>query len=158
TFTPIGPYFTWVMNTKVGNITNFFYDGYVPLFKRFYLGGTNTVRGFSEDQILPSDNISINNKVYISLGGNFFALMRNEIRFPLSQNLDGGVFVDVGELLDNPKNFSLLSLSSSCGFGIRYNTPIGPLLFDLAFRLFAGKQNLSLNIIDRVGFHFSIGY
>ena len=41
---------------KSGWIQSYDSMGYVPFFKRFFLGGTKTIRGFNEDQILPVDD------------------------------------------------------------------------------------------------------
>ncbi|MEI6804932.1 MAG: BamA/TamA family outer membrane protein [Myxococcaceae bacterium] len=154
TYTPLVKRLTWVFNGKAGGIWNLTSEAYVPVFKRFYLGGTNSVRGFSDDQIFPVDNTQ---QSQVSLGGNYFAFMRNEIRFPISGDLEGGVFVDTGELMQDIKNFGFDKLAMGTGFGIRYNTPIGPLMLDLGYRVLDANRLGNTSFINRLGLHFSIG-
>jgi outer membrane protein insertion porin family len=166
-FRPLSKSATWHLSTKIGQIFQLAENDYVPLFKRFYLGGTNSIRGFAEDQILPADDAnwpadSVNpidpGRPAISLGGNFFVLVRGEIRFPFSDEHDGAVFIDAGELLDSTRNFSLSSLAVGAGFGVRYLTPIGPLMFDLGIRIVDGIRAYNSGFWQLFGLHFSIGY
>jgi outer membrane protein insertion porin family len=147
----------WGFSAKLGHIHNWMFDGYIPLFRRFYLGGTSTVRGFFEGQILPADSILQENSV-LSFGGYFFTLMRNEIRFPLHRDLEGAVFLDVGELLEDHKKWSIKDASVGCGVGLRYQTPIGPLLFDLGVRMLDKHQKVAPHFWQLLGLHFAIGY
>ena len=57
-YVPLSPTFVWALSGRIGNVFPFQGGGadYIPLFKRFYLGGTNSIRGYREDEILPSDN------------------------------------------------------------------------------------------------------
>ncbi len=157
TYIPLVYRFVWSFSAKLGSINNLMPNGYIPLFKRFYLGGTSTVRGFFEDQILPADSVSQGNSV-LSLGGHFFALMRNEIRFPIYQELEGAVFLDTGELLGDLNNWSFGDISIGCGVGLRYQTPIGPLLFDLGVRVLDKNQALTSRFWELLGLHFAVGY
>ncbi len=157
TYVPLFRHFVWAFSAKLGSIHNWVADGYVPLFKRFYLGGTSTVRGFFEDQILPADS-ALQDHSLLSLGGHFFTLMRNEIRFPIYQDLEGAIFIDIGELLEDPKSWSFLNVSIGCGIGIRYQTPIGPLLFDLGVRVLDKNLSSKLNFWQLLGLHFAVGY
>ena len=155
------------MSARAGQIFEFFDSSYVPLFKRYYLGGTNSIRGFAEDQILPADDEKwpatsfspINSPIApLSLGGNFLALVRTEIRFHLGENYDGAVFLDAGELLLSPLNFSFAAIAVGTGFGIRYKTPIGPLMLDIGIRIVDGNRSYNAGFLQLFGLHFSIGY
>ncbi len=156
-YVPLFQRLVWAFSARLGHIHNWTSAGYIPLFKRFYLGGTSTVRGFFEGQILPADSVLQGNSL-LSLGGNFFTLLRNEIRFPLYQDLEGAVFLDVGELLEDPKNWSLQDVSVGCGVGVRYQTPIGPLLFDLGVRVLDKHQIAAAHFWQLLGVHFAVGY
>ncbi|MEI6790277.1 MAG: BamA/TamA family outer membrane protein [Myxococcaceae bacterium] len=154
TYVPLVNKLTWVMNTKAGGILDLRDGAYIPLFKRYYLGGTNSVRGFSDDQIYAVDATE---KTLVSLGGNYFVMLRNEIRFPIVGDLKGGVFVDAGELMREIQNFSFSKVAVGTGFGIRYDTPIGPLMFDIGLRVLDGDRINGTSFIDRFCLHFSIG-
>lgn len=154
TYVPLIHRLTWVLNAKAGGIWNLAEDTYVPLFKRFYLGGTNSIRGFSDDQIFPVDAVE---NSQVSLGGNYFVFARNEIRFPIAGDLDGGIFADAGELMQDISRFDFDQMALGTGFGIRYNTPIGPLMLDIGIRVLDGNRLSNTNFINRFGLHFSIG-
>lgn len=164
-FRPLTKSATWQLSMRLGQIFDFAEDNYVPLFKRFYLGGTNSIRGFAEDQILPADDpdwpadaFNPREPGVLSRGGYFMALLRGEIRFPLNSDFDGAIFVDSGELLNSTSNFSFSSLAVGAGFGVRYLTPIGPLMFDIGVRIVDGIRAYNAGFWQLFGLHFSIGY
>ena len=150
----------------------------LPAPKRYYLGGFTTLRGFSEDGLLPEDSrISLGadrrscaalvnrtgcTKSALALlggvqltseGGEMFALARGELRFPFVGPVDLGVFIEAGNLWSDtstPVDFSLRPVG---GAGIRYETPIGPLALDVGFNLL---PDLQVNE-QTFNFHFNIG-
>ena len=64
------------------------------------------------------------------------AAVKTELRFSISDGLAGTVFFDFGDLFSSPESFSVQAISQhSFGLGLRYTTPIGPLLLDGAFRI-----------------------
>ncbi len=151
---PIFKRLRWVSNTRAGGIWNFGNGTYVPLFKRFYLGGTDSVRGFQDNQVFPAD---AQNTGLVSLGGNYIAYTRNELRFPIWGDWEGGMFIDAGELVQDLSQFEWKRLAVGAGFGVRYQTPIGPLMLDLGVKLFDGDRLNRSNIWNLLGVHFSIG-
>lgn len=57
-----------------------------------------------------------------------------ELRVPLAGALSGTLFTDAADV--SPRELSLrLRPHLSSGFGLRYDTPVGPIRFDLGFRL-----------------------
>jgi outer membrane protein insertion porin family len=115
-----------------------------PLNRRFYLGGRSTLRGFAENAVNPTfaqTALSTLNGVradafqLFSQGGNLFLLAKAEIRFPLYGALGGAVFFDTGGLWLRMGDFDINDLRYTTGFGIRYNTPVGPLAVDIGFNL-----------------------
>jgi translocation and assembly module TamA len=58
-----------------------------------------------------------------------------EMRFPIYFQLEGAAFIDAGVLIKDSIQDVPDNLLGGAGFGFRYNTPIGPLRFDLAFKL-----------------------
>jgi len=57
-----------------------------------------------------------------------------ELRFPLSGDLSGAVFTDAADVSPRRVSFRFRPHLSS-GFGLRYDTPVGPVRFDLGFRI-----------------------
>ncbi|MCX5882980.1 MAG: outer membrane protein assembly factor BamA [Deltaproteobacteria bacterium] len=106
-------------------------DAILPPWDRFYLGGINSLRGFSWDQLSPKD---ANGDAY---GGNKFVQFNVEYIFPLIKDvgLIGVVFYDTGNLYDNNQDVDLGNLRQSAGFGIRWYSPMGPIRLENGFVL-----------------------
>jgi outer membrane protein assembly complex protein YaeT len=129
--------------------------------KRFYAGGSRSVRGYGENQLGPRVLTIPASKLRESdpncgpdvdittcdpnapglgrgdfeprpLGGNFVAEASAEFRFPIWQQLFGAVFVDGGYV--SQKTAPGLPSSARAvtpGFGVRYRSPVGPIRVDL---------------------------
>ncbi len=172
-YVPLSPTFIWAVSGRVGNIFPLDQQEYVPLFKRFYLGGTNSIRGFREDEILPADNCAFPATSQVpltavptgctatsqSLGGNFVMSLRSEIRVTVVGDLEMGTFVDVGQLVEDVADVAPTGFAAGAGVGVRYNTPVGPFAIDLGWKVIDGRRRLpSLSSLDRLNLHLSIGY
>ena len=143
--------------------------------RAYYLGGVDTMRGFLQDQVIPQDQADVLQRANALSGadqllhpgitgatldpasivrtGDFFYLLRAEIRFPISGDVQGGIFTDIGNVWAVWDSVDLLRLRYTAGAGIRLGTPVGPIALDYGI-------NLSRN--DAIGepfgaFHFSIG-
>lgn len=108
-------------------------DGDVAYGNLFDLGGSNTLRGYEDDQFKGK-------KMYAAT---------LEYRFPIAKKVQGVLFTDAGSTwgLDNgkiPWYDDDDSLNWSVGVGLRLQTPIGPIRLDYGH----GDQNK---------FHFSFG-
>lgn len=137
---------------------------------RFFLGGTNTVRGWSRQSLGPKRPIfdeQGNFVRYVPIGGramfNFNLEIRQQIhnlipRIGLAAFLDGGqVWRDLGRAGRRPVQFGI-------GGGIRYSSPIGPVRVDVGYKLNPSPEDLARyngtdhgNAWDKIGIHFSIG-
>lgn len=104
-------------------------DGTMPLSQRFALGGSDSLRGYKDDQF----------KGYKMFSATV------EYRFPLVKSIQGVVFSDTGYAWDKGADVSLSDLKSSIGLGVRLTTPLGPMRLDYA----EGEQ--------QGRFHFSFG-
>lgn len=103
--------------------------GTMPLSQRFSLGGSDSLRGYKDDQF----------KGYKMFSSTV------EYRFPLVKKMQGVVFGDTGYAWDKNSDVSFNDLKSSLGLGIRLTTPLGPIRLDYA----KGDQ--------QGRFHFSFG-
>ena len=160
---------------RVGRIFNFAKDpegkpvGVIGN-KVFFLGGTNTLRGFSEDGLVPQDvrdTVRTNlercgqlasgigcGAASTSQGGTMVLAGRSDLRFGLTEKIDGDVFFDAGNLWSDPTTFiSAFKLRYSAGVGVAYALPIGPAAIDLAFNL-APDPNVAESLAQ---VHFAIG-
>src|SRR5579871_970764 len=108
---------------------------------RFYGGGANGMRGFSERRLSPLLEAPVpnTNPVVIQtvpIGGNGWLDGSLEARYSVTSNIRVAAFVDVGQVTTGL--FGLGDLPGvlwAVGLGLRYLTPIGPLRVDLARRL-----------------------
>jgi outer membrane protein insertion porin family/translocation and assembly module TamA len=58
-----------------------------------------------------------------------------ELRYPLAGALDGTVFSDASDVSPRRLSFRFNRPHLSVGAGLRYDTPVGPIRFDLGFRV-----------------------
>jgi len=99
----------------------------VPPKNRLYLGGGTTVRGYDFQTLGPEDPDGN------PLGGNVMTLGNIEARFSVLGNLGAVIFCDGGGIWTEVQQISSGTAGLGTGFGIRYNTPIGPLRLDYGF-------------------------
>ena len=90
-------------------------DGKMPDSGRFAVGGSDTLRGYRDDQFK----------------GNKMLAATAEYRFPIASKVDGVAFTDVGKAWKG-EGYKLNDLEASVGVGIRVSTPIGPIRLDYA--------------------------
>ncbi len=90
--------------------------GFVPVYEMFTVGGSDTVRGYKEREFLGT-------KI---LYGNF------EVRQRIAKNFDLVGFYDVGDVwgLDYNQKDQDFHAKKGFGFGIRLQTPLGPVAVD----------------------------
>ena len=118
----------------------------VPVYERFFSGGSTTVRGFDYQELGPQDEDG-------DPAGGFSLLEASaELRFPIWRALGGVAFVDAGQVGAEPWRFRGSDLFFSVGAGLRYSTPVGPLRVDLAQVIDPPDGQDGLRI------HFSIGH
>lgn len=143
----------------------------LPPFKRFYAGGPDTIRGYTEDTLGPVDT---NGNPY---GGNMLIVSRTELLLPLPEKWQtsarASLFFDmgnafsndgtkyVGEDLQTPVtyNFSYHDLKRSTGISVQWLAPqLGLFRFSYGIALNASEPNDGIHFPDRKeGFQFSIG-
>ncbi len=122
--------FVFAQRTSLGYGENFNGDDF-PVFRRFFPGGINSVRGFPARRLGPKDS---NNNVY---GGNKELILNFEVIFPLvsSVGLSGVAFYDAGDAFDDDQNIKVGDLRQAIGWGIRWRSPLAPIRIEFGYPL-----------------------
>lgn len=178
TYYPIGRDIVIARTLQFGWIQRLSGDPQIPLAERFFSGGASSNRAFPDNQAGPRDL-----ETGFPIGGNALLIHSTELRFPLfGSNVGGVLFHDIGNVFsdvrdigfhldqNNIQDFNYMV--QGFGFGIRYNTPIGPIRVDFSLspnsprfygfqgtydQLLAGQGILTNQRINVFQFHFSLG-
>jgi outer membrane protein assembly factor BamA len=133
-------------------------DVQLMFLRGFFSGGPGSNRGYAPRQIGPHGTVpfynhgqTINNVngvdcaagsgTYDSavcdlpLGGFTLWEASLELRFPLAGELAGAVFGDASDVSARRLSFRFNRPHLSVGFGLRYDTPVGPVRFDVGYRV-----------------------
>jgi outer membrane protein insertion porin family len=116
----------------------------ISVDERFELGGSSSLRGYAESSVGVPDIRGKHSGIYLINGG-------EELRFPIYKLLGGATFIDWGGLWLNKDNVSIRDLKVGVGFGLRYNTIIGPIRIDYGYRLTDRTENYKGNVYFAIG-------
>jgi outer membrane protein insertion porin family len=159
-----------------GGIINASADS-LPRNIRFFLGGTNSVRGWFRQELGPKqanfrtetvegDTVTTFDR-YVPIGGRAKFAFNIELRQDMDKLLDGfgvAAFLDGGQVWGSVNTLSERPIQFGAGGGFRYQSPIGPVRIDLGYKLNPSDEDLgiyrdnhSAGFWDRAAIHFSIG-
>ncbi len=167
TFTRYFPFFFsgWVFANSLrgGYVANLSRDegSGVPVSQAFFLGGLSSIRGFGgsneRERIPPNYELPFQRTSQLLISrDSHYGLFRSEMRFPFFAEHGGVVFYDGGFVQVTGFNFSR-PFRQAVGFGYRYNTPMGPVALDLAFKINPIRDQERGIFEDPFRIHFSIG-
>jgi len=136
-FYPIAKKFIAALRFRSGHIFIEKFENISPA-ERFYLGGPLSVRGYEKDALPPlGENIEIVNgkkeKTYTIQGGSSMINFNFEVRLPLYKDFGGVLFNDIG-ILSQSGFYGYKKWHPTFGCGLRYQTPIGPIRFDIGWK------------------------
>jgi outer membrane protein assembly factor BamA len=104
-------------------------DSDVPFFKRYFLGGADSLRGWGRYEVSPLSNAGV------PIGGFTAAAASAEARFPIAGRFGGILLFDAGNVWDGAWEIRPSDLLYDAGAGIRVQTPVGPFRLDYAYQL-----------------------
>ena len=148
-YSKIGP-FILELKARSGVVSSFGDSGKVPIYERFFAGGTYSIRGYKERDVGPKD-VSGD-----AIGGGSIFVANAEMTIPIVTNIKGALFIDAGNVWaapdSKPKSGTITrELKAGTGVGVRIKTPIGPVKLDFGFPLNAESWQE-----DQPRFHFSM--
>lgn len=128
----------------------------LPASQRFFAGGSTTVRGFQLDRLGVPEILTADG---LSLGGNAVAIVNGELRRAVAKlsgrTLAAVAFVDAGNVFATATTLDLTRLRGAAGFGMRYDSPLGPIRLDFGFKM--KPQIVGGDRERRWEYHLSIG-
>ena len=125
----------------------------LPASERYFAGGDTTVRGFQLDRLGEPDTFDRDGT---PIGGRSEIILNGEVRLALWKDLGVVGFIDAGNVFSTVDKLSLGELRAGTGFGVRYNSPVGPFRFDFGFKLGTLRTYGPVKE-DRFALHISIG-
>lgn len=143
-FPLISPFqFTFYLGAAYGRS---FSDGNpIPIVRQLSdlsLGGQTSIRGFQPREFQPPTPESLFDSAYYNI--------RFEISFPLFYKIGAAVFLDSGQLFPNISfGYVPQSRHDGIGVGLRYKTPVGPVVIDFGKSLDSGSSSIR--------FYFTVG-
>jgi outer membrane protein insertion porin family/translocation and assembly module TamA len=153
-YLPLFRRLVWANKLRIGGIAGSGdQQNIVPFFKRYFLGGSSSLRGWGRFQVAPLSGSGL------PLGGYSMLEASSELRVPIWRGLSLVLFGDAGNVWAQEWSIRPGDLRYDVGPGLRYQTPIGPIRFDVGYQinpieglLVQGKPQTR-----RYRMHFSIG-
>ena len=145
-WTPFRPAQVLSVGGRAGIVSEFGNTAAVPIFERFFAGGSNTIRGYDERDVGPKDAVSGD-----PIGGEAVLVGNVEYTFPIIEILRGAVFFDAGGIWPEATDIGQGNYRYGTGVGVRVKTPVGPVSIDYGYPL-----NPDSTQSNQGRFHFNI--
>jgi outer membrane protein insertion porin family/translocation and assembly module TamA len=75
------------------------------------------------------------NGCFLPVGGYTLWELQNEVRADISGPLSMSAFCDMSDVSPNQSDIRLSHLHLSCGLGVAYDTPVGPIRVNVGYRV-----------------------
>jgi outer membrane protein insertion porin family len=143
--------------------------GTVPFTERFVGGGETSHRAYGLDLLgdacqLQPDGTCDGTLILLTdpktgkqspapIGGNSIFITNLEYRFPIFSALGGAVFTDIGNVFPTTA-IHFNDLRYGVGSGLRYLSPVGPLRFDIGYKLHRRSYEKPFAFFITLGYAF----
>lgn len=137
------------------------FQGDIPVTERFFAGGASSQRGFSERRLSPYVQGDVaGTHYYAPYGGGAMIETGAEARIPFTtvkkMPLGGVLFLDGADVTETVSDLQPTNLHWALGAGLRLLTIVGPIRFDVGYRL-NRKGGMEPDPGSNMAFHLSIG-
>lgn len=137
-----------LINGEISTASQWGSGDQVPIYERYFLGGSNNLRGFPFREVGPQDE---NGEPE---GGQSMARTTIEWTFPIIEKARGAVFYDTGFVNSEAWSFGFNHLASDIGVGLRLDLPIGPLRLDYGYPVMRDGYHGGGHFNFNVGYQF----
>ena len=150
-YVPVKPWLTWASSFRLG-FASPFAGSHVPLSEKFFSGGADSLRGFPINGAGPQRPVQVCSNpadkstctlISVPVGGESLFIFNTEARFPIPwlpfkflKGLGGETFYDGGNVYAHINLPEMVrNYSNTIGVGLLYNTPVGPVRFNIGHNL-----------------------
>ena len=153
-FLPLYKGLIYALNSQISYGAAYGSTSPYPPFKNFFAGGPDTVRGWTTGTLGPRDP-----NIGLAIGGRTLFYAQNEFVLPnFSKDQSAGsgssrfaLFIDTGNVFDQPSDFRFRELRTSWGVAATFLTPLGAMKFSYALPINAKPGD------DTERFQFTLG-
>ena len=138
------------LGAKIGTMGGFCSNDNIPFYRKYFLGGQNSIRGFQYRRVSPLNSNGL------PLGGQSMFVATAEITHPIYKWIKGAAFVDVGGAWSKAFEFSH-KVNVGVGYGLRILVPQlsnAPIRLDLGVPVYRAESAYSTS----PQFYFDVGF
>ena len=151
-YTPITEKFVWQNKLNLGYAHSYGDDPY-PFFQNYYVGGSNSVRGYKAASI-GKQFYDTTEQDYVSTGGTTKIVANTSILFPLpggafKDQVRIETFIDGGGVWEEDENIALDEMRFSAGLSVLWVSPFGPI--NVSFAKALNDDNLDETEVFQFG-------
>lgn len=132
--------FVWANRVR-GRLVQPWGDSEIPYVERAFMGGSTSLRGFRLNGVGPylckcdyAEDDTLETRSYLPTGGTFGLEAASEVRYDWRSGISFSVFAEAGLLADGWQGVQPSAVRVGGGLGARYQSPIGPIRFDIGLR------------------------
>ena len=136
------------VGAKLGTVSTFGGGDQVPLFERYYLGGSNSLRGFDYRSVGPTYRDE-------NVGGLTMMTVTAELSHAIWGPIRGAIFCDAGGAWGDAYEIDFSKFNIGAGYGFRIKVPYlnVPIRLDIAYPFLNNQKGSS----NKVRLHFNVG-